>query len=83
VDVDDIWLERCKEIRELSKNWSRIERASRHYGLSPHTCDVVVIDSVLMNGVPACLQHPDLFSYNDVFSAGLLISIVCDEDLHG
>jgi hypothetical protein len=36
-----------------------------------------------MNGVPARLQHPDLFGYNDVFSASLLISIVGNEDLHG
>jgi hypothetical protein len=49
----------------------------------PDTCDAIVIDCVLMNAVPTLLQHPHLFGHNRVFAAGMLISIVGDENPHG
>ena len=83
MDVKDIWLERCKQIRDLPESWSGIEGASRHDSLSPDPRDAVVIDCVLMNGMPALLQHPYFFGYNYVFSTGVLILIMSDENLHG
>jgi hypothetical protein len=32
--------------------------------------------------MPMLLQHPHLFDYNAVFSSGLLIPIVRDENIH-
>ena len=83
MDMQYIWLEGCKKIRDLLESWPRIEGTNRHDSLSPGSRNGVIIDRVLMNGVPALLQHSYLFGYNSVFSSSLLISIVSNKDFHG